>query len=538
MSKTDIKLNPWPGLSSYKDPNNCRVKLKFCGRDSDAYDVWRLIDDNLFVTLYGKSGIGKTSLLNAGVFPFLRKEQYIPLSLRLGICEEDLMFQDFITQTIERVITEAGGWIEIINVVEEQNDKNAIDYLWCWFARRVFYNKDKLMVFPVVVLDQFEELFHNKKLRLSVDVLMAQLNYIIDESHALSDCIVNGREYYYDFNFRFVVSIREDDLYSLEDCIDNNYFPALKCCRYRLRSLTDKGAEDVIRIPGEGLFSGVDKDKIIKNIIDKSRNVDGSISTNIISLLCNRIYTEFVRSNADYISLSLVDEFIKGNPFECFYKEATRGLSNRERMYIEEHLVDSDGRRNSVSEGDFLLKIKNGEKLLKGETRILQRLSTSSSGDICRIELIHDSFCSTLRRLNEKRKKRKRILEVVLIFFVSFILLVSAILLFQNTRLEAARNEIIEMNKRLYRKYFCVVAEKAQGIINSGNSYLARMAALELLPDDYDNLHNVEQYIPEVEVLMRSAFKKNDAVILGHKIELIQPFSVPMVKAYSRHLMI
>ena len=65
-------MNPWAGLASYEDPQNAEYDLKFCGRDDDSYDVARLIMGNVFVTLYGKSGIGKTSLLNAGVFPELR----------------------------------------------------------------------------------------------------------------------------------------------------------------------------------------------------------------------------------------------------------------------------------------------------------------------------------------------------------------------------------------------------------------------------------------------------------------------------------
>ena len=67
--------NPWPGLASYEDPAKSDRKLKFCGRDNDIFDVTRLIDDNLLLVLYGKSGIGKTSLLKAGVFPKLRLEQ-------------------------------------------------------------------------------------------------------------------------------------------------------------------------------------------------------------------------------------------------------------------------------------------------------------------------------------------------------------------------------------------------------------------------------------------------------------------------------
>ena len=83
-------------------------------------------------------------------------------------------------------------------------------------------------------------------------------------------------------------------------------------------------------------------------------------------------------SDAEHITPALVDNFIKGNPFEQFYNEATRGFSNKEKSYIEDHLVDSAGRRNSMPESDFLLHVPKGAKLLEVTPASLQRTSTSS----------------------------------------------------------------------------------------------------------------------------------------------------------------
>lgn len=410
MKTTDTIQNPWAGLSSYEDPARSARRLKFCGRDEATYDVTQLIDDNFLVTLYGKSGIGKTSLLNAGVFPALRREQYTPLSIRLGMAEEGHTFQDIIINAVERAIEEMGGTICIVNVVEEQTDQTAVDYLWNYFARCEFTDDEGRTVFPVVVFDQFEEVFRERESRRKTETLLKQIHYLIDENHALNDCIVDGEPYFYDFNFRFVISIREDDLYRLEDSIDNCALTTLKRCRYRLRSLSEQGVRDAILIPGEGLFLPEEENGIVKAIVDKSRNEDGSISTNIVSLLCNRIFVDFQKSNATHISQAIVDNFIKGNPFERFYNEATRGFSNREKSYIEDHLVDSTGRRNSIPESDFLLHVPNGAMLLEGDSRILQRTSTSADGGNYRVELIHDSFCTPLAELKRKREQRRKIM--------------------------------------------------------------------------------------------------------------------------------
>lgn len=495
---TDYSQNPWAGLSSYEDPEYAERKLKFCGRDDDSYDVAKLIMGNIFVTLYGKSGIGKTSLLNAGVFPELREDQYTPISFRLGIRDEKnpKSYQSIIVEAIERTLIH----IETINVIDEQTDSQAIDYLWNYFARHRFYDKNNEPTTPVVVFDQFEEVFrYNLK---EVETLLRQLDYINDKDHTLDACIVDNKPYRYEQNFRFVVSIREDDLYRLEDSLDNCFLPALKRCRYRLHSLSEQGARDAILIPGEGLFKTEEQDAIVKSIIDKSRNENGSISTNIVSLLCNRIYEDFQRSDDSYITPSHVNSFLKGNPFERFYNEATRGFSNREKNYIEDHLVDSTGRRNSIPESDFLLHVKKGATLLEGKCKILQRTSTSSDDNNHRVELIHDSFCEPLSVQKEKREKRKRLRQMAFIAgitLLSICIIASMCYQYWNIKKNQAR----------------FVTEKALRLIDEGDSYLAQRLLIEVMPKKL-NLPN-KPYIVEAEEALRKAnINKNNAILSGH----------------------
>ena len=509
MKQQNLTQNPWAGLSSYEDPAKSTQQLKFCGRDSETFDVVRLIDDNFLLTLYGKSGIGKTSLLNAGVFPSLRRELYTPLSLRLGISDGSETFQDIITTAIERTVAEEGGHTELIPVVNEQTDNTAPDYLWNWFARRRFVGAQGAVTFPVIVLDQFEEVFRHTRLRQQAATLLAQIHYLIDESHALGDCIVGGQAYSYDFNFRFVLSIREDDLYRLEDSIDNGALTALKRCRYRLRGLTEDGAIMAIELPGNGLFLPDEQAAIAQSIIRTARHTDDhSISTNLLSLVCNRLFVESQRLGTASITLALVESFIKGNPFERFYNEATRGFSDKEKSYIEDHLVDSTGRRNSISESDFLLHVPKGGKLLEGDTRILQRISTSSDGGNCRIELIHDSFCDPLSRQKEKREKRKRMKW--LLGVVGIALLCIGVIVFVGYQMHQAQ----QANWKMMESRARFIAEKGEQLIQEGDSYLARLLALEVLPT---NLENPDKpYTPEAEGMLRDALMRDNAILRGH----------------------
>ena len=424
--------NPWAGLSSYEDPKKAeregRKPKKFCGRDDESHAMTQLVAGNIFVTLYGKSGTGKTSLLNAGVFPQLRDKRYLPVSIRLSMDALGTTFQKCIVSLLAKAVSDSQGRQDTIDVVPLPDEQQP-DYLWSYFARTRFVNAEGQTLFPVIVLDQFEEIFRDR--RPEAEALLRQIAFLMDESHALSPRMVDGVPYKYNFNFRFVASIREDDLYRLEDSIDNNYLPELKRCRYRLCSLTQEGARDAILIPGEGLFRPEDESSIVEKIVDKSRNEDGSISTNIISLLCSRIYVDFQKQKATSITPDMVTTFIKGNPFERFYKEATHGFSNRERSYTEDHLVDSTGRRNSLPESDFLLHVKNGALLLEGARKILQRTSTSSDGGSHRIELIHDSFCEPLATLAKKRERRRRLTWIGVIAAITAAYVVMGLYIFR-----------------------------------------------------------------------------------------------------------
>lgn len=499
-----IYNNPWAGLSAYQDPETCSSPLKFCGRINDSYDVAELIDDNILITFYGKSGVGKTSLLNAGVFPRLRSKGYLPISIRLGMEAMDVSFQDCIISSLSNKLKIKGYHSISFDVTPITSDKQSQEYLWSYFARTHFADAEGNPVFPVFVFDQFEEVFKHR--RNDAESLLRQLNYLMDESHALPDRIINGHTYTYDFNYRFVISIREDDLYSLEDSIDNNYLIAMKRCRYRLRGLTEEGAREVIIQPGSGLFDNSGKEHIINAIIQTAQNSeDGSISTIILSLICSRLYIESQKAGLPKISELLVNNYIAGNPFENYYYEATAGFSDKEKSFIETHLIDSSGRRDSISESDFFLHVKNGEALLEGPQKILQRISVSSDSKDNRIELIHDSFCEPLAALKQKRLQRRRLYMLLSSVVIAIVCLcIAAFILYQKHQVDVLNHSMMENNSRY-------VAECASILSDEGDSYTARLLAMAVLPPSPNRT-----YVIEAEAALRKASYHESAVLKGH----------------------
>ena len=134
--------NPWLGLGSYHEGQ------QLYGRNKETTDLTDIIVHHTASVVYGKSGIGKSSLLRAGVFPQLRQNGLVPIYLRLAH-NSDVSY----TQQVENAIKE-------IVTLKDLLPKDFPDMgLWDFFHRNQFLNDNGSPVTPVVVLDQFEEIF-------------------------------------------------------------------------------------------------------------------------------------------------------------------------------------------------------------------------------------------------------------------------------------------------------------------------------------------------------------------------------------------
>lgn len=470
--KNDNRKCPWLGALPYTENDGDL----FHGRSDEINEFAGLINRNVCTTLYGMSGTGKSSMLRAGLFPLLRKGNFLPIYLRLKI-EANCSFQECLIKAIQRQLQKQNLVSETIPVVEMLKDENNLKYLWCWFARTLFKTAKGKELCPVIVLDQFEELLNDSVYCKKAEILLNQIYYMMDSSHALRDRIIeiDDKKYTYKYkeNFRFIISIREDDLYLLEDCIDMNNLYDMKNCRYRLRPLDYKNAEEVISIPGKDVLPSdpAQKKDVIDKIIQLSTNKDDkSISTITLSIVCSMLYDDMLKANAKQLSLTnYMDEsgeLAKDNLFEKYYLEATEeaiinstGKNSNEldlvREFIEDKLVMSERRvaipKASAKDGG--IKDRCLEQLLTSSKRILNETSDE------RIELIHDAFCPVLFKMKAQRELKK-------------------IQLLQQKELEEKdRLRIIES---LY------IAEKVNSLVCQGDSHKAQLLALEVLPKDLD----------------------------------------------------
>ena len=80
--------HPWPGLVPFTE----EIQGYFHGRDSEAAELLRLIKREPLTVLFGQSGLGKSSLLSAGLFPRLRRDDFLPVYIRLEVSPDALAF--------------------------------------------------------------------------------------------------------------------------------------------------------------------------------------------------------------------------------------------------------------------------------------------------------------------------------------------------------------------------------------------------------------------------------------------------------------
>jgi hypothetical protein len=82
MNDTAPRYDRYPGARPFADTD--ADQRLFFGRERDIHELFhQLLTTNLLV-FFGKSGLGKTSLLQAGIFPRLRQRDLLPLPIRLN----------------------------------------------------------------------------------------------------------------------------------------------------------------------------------------------------------------------------------------------------------------------------------------------------------------------------------------------------------------------------------------------------------------------------------------------------------------------
>lgn len=421
--------NPWLGLKSYEEDD------RIYGRNKETEDLTNVIINSFNTTIYGKSGIGKTSLLKAGIFPMLRYEDFCPVYIRL---EHDVPATDtlqyYISQIDEAIKNPQNGV-----VVSSKTDKDTIESLDDIFTHYNFETTRRIALTPVFIFDQFEEIFtlNEERSTKSVDTFFKDLSNILNDS-------------IHEQNYRIVFCLREDYLYCVERYSET--IPAFKRNRYNLKDLSRDEALEVITMPVHNLVTISVANEILQKI---ASNMTDEVNATILSLYLSQLYDKMQKAHQSSITSDILHTF-GDDIISSFYYENTKGISDNSLFYLEERLVTNGGYRHNIPLEDALADgvFQNEIDLLR-EKRILN--VQPRHNNVLYIEFTHDVLCPIIvkhrndRQIQESARKAKRkffigmfLCLIVITIASGFIWLIFVVE--NNKELEVKNQELLEKN--------------------------------------------------------------------------------------------
>jgi len=237
---------PYKFLEFYSDSK--KDQRTFTGRDRDIREVVARVATERASILYGRSGLGKTSLLLAGIFPELRARGFLPIYCR--VLESPLA-------DVRRALAKA------LDCEVPLDPKEAITAFGA------------LRTHPVLVLDQFEEFF--VRFAKKPELKQALVDWL--EPVVASSAI----------DFRILISLREDYLTLLDEFGED--FRKRFGAEYRLRPLSAFGARQAILRPL--LESGISYEpKVVSRLVDILAAEE--FDSLLLQLACTAVYQQAI----------------------------------------------------------------------------------------------------------------------------------------------------------------------------------------------------------------------------------------------------
>ena len=263
------KTNPYKELQSYTESD----KEYFFGRKQEIEELLTMIHKHNIVGLFGESGTGKTSLVNAGLIPNFKNEGIITISVR---CLDEPIKR--IRETLFKTLKE--------NRISSQTleELAAIDtFPHLIMQLKSFVDTENRNL--IIVIDQFEEIFTRAR-----GAEREHLSKGIIESLTIPP--IKGKIY-------FLLSLREDyigelwdwsHLYNLEDAWIH---------QYRIKRLNEQKAFEVIVEPLNKLGIKVGDKFVLQLIAELKKIGDGLIYPPYLQIVCSKLFDEFKNQNSN-----------------------------------------------------------------------------------------------------------------------------------------------------------------------------------------------------------------------------------------------
>jgi len=415
---------PWPGLMPFTEG----AQEFFHGRDQETAELFRLIRRETVTVLFGQSGLGKSSLLNAGLFPRLRAEDFFPVYVRLDVAAQSASF----TQQVHDAIESASRLHRVEAPAARPNDT-----LWEFLHRKGadFWSARNRLLVPVLVFDQFEELFtlgrHGDKLEERCSAFLQELSDLaenrvpasvsrrLEEQPALSGELDFARRTY-----KVVLTFREDYLPDFEGL--RGLMPSIMHNRMRLTRMNGVQAREAVLKPtrtrlvprsdsSARLVTGEVADQIVRFVAsprfgaarggeDEFERLE--VEPALLSVVCRELNNKRIRARSARITADLLQGGAQQQIIQEFYEASLAGVDSRVREFVEDQLLTEAGYRDSYALDDALQL--PGVTMQAIDTLIARRLlRLEERSGVRRVELTHDVLTKVAKESRDQRQSRE-----------------------------------------------------------------------------------------------------------------------------------
>ncbi|MGB1204995.1 MAG: hypothetical protein ACPG5B_05075 [Chitinophagales bacterium] len=413
MAKPNVSYR-YPGSRAFE----ATEQQLFHGRTQEIKDLFKLVKVETLVVLFSKSGMGKSSLLNAGLNPLLQKEYFFPISIRLQNPKVSVL------KTIDAALK---PYLNQQKLAQFQSNETPM--LWeklkaCEFGDHIT---------PVLIFDQFEELFNHKQ---ADKMAFAEQMGDVVNNHLPAE--IQGQlrntprrqrtkemlEWHSLLNIRVIFAIRSDRMSELHELTTD--LPSILKNRFQLNALKHRQAYEAIVKPAtlDGHFISEPfeyNEQTIEDIIDNLSNDKNEIESFQLQILCQYVEKKIIQEqHIKHNSLvaikkkkiTVTPDYLGGREgikdiLNNYYLNQIASLGTHKeqlaaRKLIEEGLI-VEGRRVGVAEAVIKNTYNINATLLT--TLIFSRLVRADNTPLGKVyELSHDTLVAPILKAYDKRK--------------------------------------------------------------------------------------------------------------------------------------
>jgi len=400
--------HPWLGLSSYTE----ETRAYFHGRDDEAAELARRVQRKNLTVLFGQSGLGKTSLLRAGLVPRLRGEGYCPVYVRVDYSPESPPPAEQIKQAVFKATVAAGHWTRPGTAIEGES-------LWEFLHHRGDLLRDAggRTLLPLLIFDQFEEIFTlaqaDDRGRLRAREFIEELADLVENRPplALERRLEHDDTAADDFDFaradyRILIALREDYLAHLESL--KGTMPSITQNRMRLARMTGSQALSAVLKPGGRLVNAEVAEAIVRFVAGGAELANAEVEPSLLSLVCRELNNLRIARGRNEISVDLLAGS-RDTILTEFYERALEDQPAGVRRVIEDELLTESGYRESLAEERVIKALAAAGAAPDALAKLVDRrlLRIEERLDVRRVELTHDVLCSVVRASRDLRHERE-----------------------------------------------------------------------------------------------------------------------------------